>query len=103
MACGNNGFHAIVLKAFIGIWSVQEKDWCQNNMNAAYKQLKIHWNLVNHCFEWKIKMKLKKKKKVNIDNDLRYRKATVWVILLFTMSYNTRCLFSVSQSQTRTA
>lgn len=63
MVCSNNGFHAIVLKAFIGIWSVQENDWCQNNMNAAYKQLKIHWNLVNHCFEWKINMKFLFKKK----------------------------------------
>lgn len=26
LLCSNNGFHAIVLKVFIGIWSVHEKD-----------------------------------------------------------------------------
>lgn len=78
MLCSNNGFHAIVLKDFIGIWSVQEKDWCQN-MNAAYKQLKIHWNLVDHCLYEKLTWNFlfKKKEKVNIDNDPKNHKATV--------------------------
>lgn len=60
----NNGFHSVVLKIFIGIWSVHEKDWSQNNMNIAYKLLTIQQNLLNRIFcQWKIKIALKKKKK----------------------------------------
>ncbi len=47
---GNNGFHSVVLKIFIGIWSVHEKDWSQNNMNIAYKLLTIQQNLLNRIF-----------------------------------------------------
>lgn len=54
----NNGFNSVVLKIFIGIWSVHEKDWSQNNMNIAYKLLTIQQNLLNWIFfpQWKIKI-----------------------------------------------
>lgn len=69
----NNWFYSIVLKVFIGIWSVHEKDWSQNNMNIAYKLLTIQQNLLNFLCQWKIKIELKK----NIGQRL---KMTFWIL-----------------------
>ena len=55
---GNNGFHSTVLKIFIGIWSVHEKDWSQNNMNIAYKLLTIQLNFWTEFFFVNEKLKL---------------------------------------------